>query len=174
MAGQAYTPRRTAWSVTWNAWGLGVSGKTKPDLKLTLTPIKRGTTGPFVLGDWISNVDGLINCEIKDIDRVIQEKLIPWFSGVSGTDSIPIIPTGLNTNLYTYAQELILHPVDMGSSTIQDIHITKAVPLSCVNLERDGDHDDVWNATFKAYPDVSQITATTPAVKYGYIGNIAI
>lgn len=169
-----YTPRRTSWDPTWNGWEMGTNMSATPDLKITLKPIKRGQTGDLILGHWITGMEGMISIECADMTRLLQEKMFPWFAGSAGVDSIPLLPSGLNVNLYSYAQELILHPHD-GADAKQDLHLIKAVPVSAVKLpKRDGIKDDLYNIDFYVYPDVSRIQASPPEVIYGYVGDTAI
>ena len=174
MSNVAYNARRTAWDVTWHAIALGTVYLVQPDLKLVLDPITRGTTGKIVLGHWANGLEGSIKCQFADVARTIQEVNVPWFAGVAGTDSIPLTPATPYTNLYQYAQELILHPHDLTSSNKEDVHLLKAVPIQLPNMKRDGKSDDVYEGEFYFYPDLTQLQASPPVLKYGYIGDTAI
>jgi hypothetical protein len=175
MSDVTYTPRRSAWDIKWHNIGLGTVYGVKPDLKLILDPIKRGTTGKIILGHWIIGLEGSIKAALADVTRQQMEIACPWFAGVTGVDSVPLTPMTVNTNLYSYAQELILHPHDLPATSLkEDIHLIKAVPMQIPNMDRDGEKDDAFNTEFTFYPDLSRLQASPPVLVYGYIGDTAI
>lgn len=173
MSANAYTPRRTSWSATWNTFGLGTLYEVDPALDLITAEIKRGSTGEIVLGEWIIGLKGVVKVQLADITRIIQEKMTPWFSGVSGTDSIPLVPMTFQQNMYQYAQELVLHPNDL-TTTKEDLHLIKTVPIVTGRIKRDGMKDEVWETTFVPFPDLSRLQASPPVPVWGYVGDVAI
>jgi hypothetical protein len=153
--------RRCNWNVTYNSVDLGGVDSVEPDIELITEPIKVGTVGVAELGSRFVGANILIKVQARQITRAIIEKLIPW-SGSAGA-AIDLAPP-INTDLYTYAQVLLLHPTDAGN-TAQDISFTKAVPTRSMSLKRDGENDDLWDLVFKCFPDRSQL----PALKYGTV-----
>lgn len=166
-----YNPRRTAWNVTWNAAGVGTVYEVQPDLSYELEPIKRASTGKIVLGEWIVNLKGMVKVQLADVQLALEQAMAPWWS----VGSIPLMPTSAPpVNIYQYAQELILHPVDQGATTTEDLHLTKTVPMKPVSMKRQGEKDDLWEMEFRIFPDVGRLQAATPFLTFGYVGNVAI
>lgn len=175
MSDNAYTPRRTAWDVKFNGYGLGTTYEVDPsNLKVTLEPIKRGTTGNITLGWWILGIEGTLKVQVADVTREAMEKLTPWFAGSTG-DSIPLVPPA-NANLYDYAQLLTLHPHDLASTDhSQDLNFLKAAAVAPpIAIKRNGNTDDLWQAEFAVFPDLGQLIASGPAKVYGYVGPIPV
>jgi hypothetical protein len=171
MSNIAYTPRRTAWDVTWNANGLGTVYEVNPDLKLITDPIRRGTTGKVILGHWIIGLEGVIKVQCADLTLPLQQQMFPWWT----SGAIPLVPETPQQNMYQYAQELVLHPHDLpAATTTEDVHLIKTVPMQILNIKRDGVKDEVFEVTFQPYPDLSRLQAATPFLDYGYIGTTAI
>jgi hypothetical protein len=156
--------RRNNWNVTFNSVDLGGVDEVDPDLELMLEPITVGSMGKAILGYRIIGLSkDEITVEVREITRAIIEKLIPWSGGAGA--AIDLSPP-VNTDIYAYAQVLLLHPNDVaGGTTSQDLEFLKAVPIQTMNLKRDGQADDVWQIKFKILPDRSQY----PALKYGTV-----
>jgi hypothetical protein len=162
--------RRTAWLPKWGPAGsqydFGGVDKVTPDLRLVTSPITIGTTGKAVLGQRIDALEGTVTVEAREITRAMMEEMLPWHS--SG-DSISLIPSTLNTDLYDYAQLLTLHPKDVASNVFtQDINLLKAVPLYRP-MDADGKEDNKVIVTFIFFPDRSVIDT---ALAYGYVGPV--
>lgn len=172
MSDVVYTPRRTTWAPKWNGNALGTTMEVDPALKLQMEPITRGTTGKIVLGYWITGLEGSIKCTLPDISSTLLTNLLPFTAGAAG-GSAPLHPVGFNVNLYSLAQELVLHPVDLGADVSQDLHFPKSAPVNPVNVKRDGTKDDLWQVEFVIFPDLSQLIASSPKVVMGYMGATA-
>lgn len=159
--------RLTSWDAIWNAVPLGLLDKVKPDIKLEMEPIKRGTTGKHILGHFITASTIKITAEIPAPTLAIVRSMCPWFT----SGQVPMMPAAMNVDAYTYAQSLTLHPHDVVSATTEDMIFPKTVPMWAFNLERDGDKEEVWQIQFIVYPDFDQLIASPPVVSYGYIKN---
>jgi hypothetical protein len=161
--------RETNWDGKWATIPFGLINQVNPDLKLTLSPIKRGTTGKHVLGHFISALEGDVSVEIPAPSLTIIKAMTPWYS--TGTQ-IFFVPPAMNVNLYTFAQPLVLHPHDVDAADLtQDLTLVKAAPMSAFNLTRDGDKEEIWKLMFFPYPDFDQLVASPPVVSYGYLGH---
>lgn len=169
MPNQTITPsntRRTNFDVLWGTHELG--GVDKVDLSkiaLLLEPVKIGSLGNMKLDDrFIGFEDGaLITVQCREITRTRIEKLVPWFSGSPGA-LVPLAPSVNTLMSNSYAAALVLHPRDKADAS-EDVKFYKAVPVQSVNLSRDGKADDVWEITFRIYPDLSKL----PANPYGEV-----
>jgi hypothetical protein len=153
--------RLTNYDVTWNSVALGSVDKVTPDLKMKTVPIKVGSVGDVVLGERIIALEGTIKVEAREIDRAQYAALMPW----SSTGSIPLLPATVHEDLYSYAEILTLHPIDLASATTEDITLIKAVPM-VEFFDSDGKKDNNALVTFSFYPDRTQL----PTLAYGYLG----
>lgn len=163
--------RRTNWDPTWSSTALGLQNKVNPDLKLMLDPITTGTTGKVILGYRIVGLEGKVSIVVRETTLALIRKLAaPWWS--SGL--VPLVPSAINVDLYSYAALLTLHPHDLGAGTVtEDINLLKTVPVNAYHLERDGVKDDEWMVDFMVFPDRSLLEASPPTLVYGYIGAAA-
>jgi hypothetical protein len=162
------TGRMTDWDVTWNSIALGTFNEVDPSkLKMTLEPITRGTTGKTILGHMVTGLEGTLTVQCMDVTSTLINDLQPWQTAGE------IIPSTPNQDLYSYAQVLTLHPHDVAAAThTEDLNFIKAVPISVIQLKRDGGKQDMLIAEFQLYPDRAQIVGTPPKVVYGYVGPI--
>jgi hypothetical protein len=161
-----FNPRETDYLCTWGSYALGQTQKVTPALKMKLEPIKRGSTGQHVLGHFIVALEGTIKIQCADITASLIDQLCPWVS----SGAYPLIPLAMNQDLYSYAAQLTLHPLDK-SDTTEDLVILHASCLSIPDqIERDGMKPDVWEIEFQPYPDRTKLLASPPVVHYGYVG----
>lgn len=168
-AGDPANLARKVWKVTFNSVYLGLMDAVEPDkLKLIADAISTGSTGAkVVLGRRIIGMEGTIDAVLREVNRANVEALnTHWSSG----DSIPLIPAK-NTDTYTLAKLLNLHPVEDGATVTQDINILKAYPLIPFAPARAGNGDDMMKISFEAYPDRTSLAADGSIV-YGYIGPV--
>jgi hypothetical protein len=159
--------RLTSWDATWNSVSLGLVNKVNPDLKIVKKPIKRGTTGGHVLGKFYITLEGQVSVECPAATLATMKSMTPWYA--SGTQILFFPPT-LNAVDYSNAHQLVLHPHDKAADLSEDMIFLKAVPASALNMERDGDNEEVWKVMFDFYPDFDQLTASPPVVAFGYMG----
>ncbi|MGB7157120.1 MAG: hypothetical protein WBD40_03575 [Tepidisphaeraceae bacterium] len=155
------------YDLKWGSYDFGLMDKVKPDIRMKTLPKKAGSIGDVELGEWIIGLEGTISGEVREIDVVTYQKLMPWW--VSG--DISLLPAVWHKDLYDYAAKLVLHPNDLPAlTTTQDITLLKAVGMF-VPAERDGGTPDKMMATFKFYPDRAQlVTSGSLLLAYGYIG----
>lgn len=158
--------RRTNWKCTWNATDLGYVDEVTPELSYMLEAITVGSIGKAKLGERFLGLSGdTIKIQVRECTRAVVEKLLPWFTGTTGSAEIALTPP-INTDIYTYAQALVLHPEDLAAGTVnEDVELYKAVPVSAWPMKRNGQQDDVWEVTFRIFPDRTQL----PALKYGRV-----
>lgn len=172
MSTNAFTPRNTNWDGVWGTFNLGLVNEVDPDIKLVCEPITRGTTGKVELGDYAIATAGMVKFQIPDINPTLLTTLNPWMADGDGQVLMPATP---NKDMYAYAQILNLHPHDIAAGTVtEDLNFVKAVPMSCINIKRDGQDPKkgIWEATFKLYPDRTKLFASPPKLVYGYLGAI--
>jgi hypothetical protein len=158
--------RATMYDVSWNAYDLGGLDNVDPQFDLLLRAIKMGSFGPVKLGDRFLGLDdgAKVIVDIRETVRGTFQKLAPWANQSAGNE-LDLTPPA-NTDLYTYAQSLILHPRDRTGqtpSTDQDLELYKTVPVNWFKLKRTGNDEDVYSVTFLIYPDRAQL----PLLKYG-------
>lgn len=170
----AYRPRRTIWVVSLgqpnSRFYFGQINEADPNMQFELDPITRGTSGKHVLGFWITRLNAMPKIKIPDTTLAAFKKACPWYA--SGA-SVPLVPSAVNPNLYTYADLLTFHPLDMAADTTEDINFNKAVPMSpTANVNRNGVKDDEWELGFHVFPDLTKLQAATPTVVYGSIGDV--
>lgn len=160
---------RKVWAAIFNSVALGLCDDISPGkLKLILDPIRTGSTGDkLVLGRRVIGLEGTIDLELREIDRDTQELLNTHYS--SG-DSIPLTPPK-NTDTYTLAALLTLHPVENGADVSEDVNLLKAYALTPVQPDRAGKQDDMMKVSFEAYPLRTDIDADG-TITYGYVGPI--
>lgn len=156
----AYDPtkiRFTNYDVTWAAVDLGGVDEVKLDLKMIFTPIKIGSAGAMKLDDRFEGLgdDAQVSVIVREVALAKIVSLCPWETGGGIADLVP--PVG--TNLYQYAQALLLHPRDKGVATTEDIEIYKTVPVSSFQLPRDGVKPDMWEVIFNIYPDRTKLAS---------------
>src|SRR5687768_11026314 len=110
--------RRTNHSVKWlgSPYDLGFVDEVNPDIKIITEPIMVGTFGKVKLGDRIIQLDGQIHVDCREITEELIKKMMPWWS--SGV--VPLIPSTLNVDYYSYAALLTLHPEDKGADVDED------------------------------------------------------
>lgn len=144
MAVNPANSRRTMYDVTWNAYDLGGLDDAKLDLAMLLAAIKIGSLGNVKVGDRFIGLtdDAKITLILRETIRATIQKLVPWATQTAGAELVLTPP--VNTDLYTYAQPLILHPRDRTEqtpSTDQDIELYKTVPISGEDFEIFGPGD---------------------------------
>lgn len=166
MAVNAANSRRTMYDVSWAAYDLGGLDDVKPDFALVLEAIKMGSTGNVKLGDRFVGLtdDAKVTVVLRESVRATIQKLMPWASQVAA--AALVLTPGVNVDLYTYAQPLILHPRDRTGqtpATNEDLSLLKTVPIKAVEIPRTGNAEDKWEVTFLIYPDRAQL----PALVYG-------
>lgn len=155
--------RRTNWKVTWNSKDLGYVDKVDPSaLKLALDPINIGTIGKASLGSRFVGMEGTVKVQIREVTLAQLQQVIPWYSPGA---TFALTPT-VNKDVYDYAAALVLHPEDKGAVVTEDVTLLKAVPITVVNLARDGTKDDLWEVEFAVFPD----RASLPSLVYGRVG----
>ncbi|QOV90886.1 hypothetical protein [Humisphaera borealis] len=153
-----------AWDVTWGSTEFGAVDDVTPTLDLILKEKRVGSLGPIDLGHWILGLGGMIVTNFREITAAQYQALFPWWT----SGSIPLQPSGLNTDLYSYAALLKLHPNEIAEATTTfDINLLKAVPKKVTPPNRNGDVPDVVRVEWQFYPDRAQL-GTIKA--YGYIG----
>jgi hypothetical protein len=166
--------RRTNWDVTWGTTALGLVDEVMPDAALVMSDIKIGSHGNMVLGQRVEDLQVRVKVQMREVTRTLQATLTPWYDAAAGgaapaTDIVPLAPA-VNTDLYSLAKQLTLHPHDIAAGTkTQDIVFFKAVPISSpARLKRTGTQDDVWEVEFAIYPDRSKIgTVNNPWGTFG-------
>ena len=169
--GDIANTRRTNWNPTWSGTSLGYVDEVDPDFEIDTESVMVGTFGKMVLGERIVGIKGKIKVQVRESTLAIMQTLCPWWS--SGI--IPLTPTGLNIDYYTYADVLTLHPADLAVATVnQDLNFLKAVPIRppAGNFKRSGEKDDVWPVEFLVFPDRTKLALDPPQMVYGYVGAI--
>jgi hypothetical protein len=155
--------RRTNFQCLWKATSpndLGLVDDVDPSgVKLILDPIMTGSTGKKnKLGDRVVGFEGLIKIQLRQLNLNNYETLMPW----AATAPYALTPL-LNVDMYSFADQLTLHPVDMLTATTEDIIFTNAVPITLPLPKRTGGNDDLWEMTFAIYPNRTTMS-TTPLV----------
>jgi hypothetical protein len=155
--------RRTNYQVLWKATSpidLGLVDEVDPSgIKMIFDPITTGSTGKKnKLGDRFVGIEGMIKIQLRQLNLNNYESLMPWAS----TAPYALSPL-LNADMYTFADQLTLHPVDMLTATTEDIIFTSACPITLPLPKRDGAKDDVWEMMFAIYPNRTTMS-TTPLV----------
>lgn len=171
MSNNATQLRRTAYQVTWatspTPTDFGFVDAVDPALDLKLDPITTGTTGKLILGWRVVGLEGTIKMQMRQTTLANFKVVMPWY--VSG--SVPLVPPTPNVDLYTYAAQLQLHPVDLAAATVtEDVYMLKAVPMQSFKLKRDGKGDDIYEVSWGFFPDRTKLALDPPQVVYGYIG----
>jgi hypothetical protein len=157
--------RKTAWYVFWNNNCPGTVMKVQPGLKYKLEPIKRGTTGLIVLGHFVTHLEGAPKIQFADVDGSLVKLLLPWQTNGE------IFPPTPNSDLYQWAQPLILHPADLPlDNNGEDLTLAKTVPSTPYELPRDGEKDDMYEVEFQVYPIREKILGVPPQAIYGWVG----
>jgi hypothetical protein len=166
----SFTARKTAWDITFASFNMGTTNKVDPSkLKFITEPIWRGTTGgpKNELGDFIIGLTGGISADIMDVTLAAFEAAAPWWS----SGSVMMVPETINTDMYSYAALLTLHPHDE-ADTNQDLNFLNAVAMTPPGTPaRDGSKNDVWTVEFKIYP--SRTYVLEGKLVYGYVGGTA-
>jgi hypothetical protein len=158
------TQSREAYDVFYNGTSLGNVDGVTVDIDPVFDPVQVGSLGRRRVGKRIVELEGTITVELRDVDEPTIRSLIPW--APTGPDPIPMLPAGLNKDLYDYAQKLVLHPQSAGTATTKDLTLLKAVPqIDWPDLNGEG--DTVITVEFDLFPDRDALPETTT---YGYVG----
>lgn len=150
---------------------VGLIEEPEATIKTIRTAIENSQIGKVDLGDRIVGAGVTIKLKFQEITLANLARAFPWFSGVVGTDEIPLCPPTMGVDLYTYAVAMALQPKDLDWSGDDEDHsetlyLLKVVPISDVVLKGDGTKDALIPIEFKAYPD----RADLPDVNFGSIG----
>ncbi len=121
-----------------------------------------------VLGQRLLGVKPTVKMRLLEITPANLALAFPWFDGVLGTDSIPIAPPVMGEDMYQYAVEIILHPMNKAADDkTEDYTLLKCVCTGPHNRSSDGEKEDGIDLEFLCLPD----RASLPNIVLGYIGS---
>ena len=153
--------RLTDYTFVWNGVDFGCTDKHTPDHAPKIQPIQVGSMGAAMLDGRIVEHTIKITSELREINLTNYKALSPWYT----SGNLGFLPAGPGIKLSTYAHLLKLHPIDLGSTTTEDINYTYAIPIFSP-MTADGVTDNKLIVTVYVLPDPAQF----PNLVYGYIG----
>ena len=161
---------RGAYQVVFNGNDMGLVDDVDPTKSvLMFEDITTGSTGKKnVIGLRFVGAKVLISVEFRQITVAMQRALCSWGDQSSGS-TISLTPP-LNSDLYQFAQPLLLHPTDR-SDTLMDVQYDHAVCTKVPLMKRDNGKDDVVAVEFQVFPDRPGMNTSTgvSTLDQGYI-----
>lgn len=157
MAWDLTEVRRTPHLVTWSGQDQGgVDEVDFSGVKWMTDPLKIGSAGAMKMDEVFTGLtdDSAIKVVARQVTAARIRASCPWAAGSGIANLTP--PVG--TRLLQYAQLLVLHPIDLGAGTSEDIHVFKTVPFA-VLPKRTGTSWDLFEILFKVYPDQTKLIA---------------
>lgn len=156
------------YEVIWKAETIGFTKEVDPTgLKLLKREKRIGELNDLLIDEEIYGLEGTIKIVLHEVKEGRIRQLMPW-AGSTGAFAInPTVVAG--TSKYGLAQILRLHPKGDAGVT-NDIALLKTFPN--VTLPKNGG-GQVWRellVEFDVFPDQTALTASTPTVVYGYVG----
>jgi hypothetical protein len=106
-----------------------------------------------VLGHRLDGVEATVKGKFRQTGREQLKLFFPWCP----TGPMAFSPVTLGVDLYSYAKEVILHPLYMGADATRDRIFNKAVIITGPKEKADGSDDDALEFQMFAYPDRSEL-----------------
>ena len=155
--------------VLFNAVDLGLTDVVDPTgIKFKGRPITAGTFGKDLpLGYRVTGFEGVVKIQILQLNVAQYTAMTPWYGG---TGAIPLMPAQ-GSDLYSFAKSLVLHPIQNGASTTEDLNYGLACPItSPAQVKRDGGDDDMVEIEFMLFPNRTTLSTTPTAMTPGNVG----
>jgi len=155
------------YDITWGSLFLGSMDEVDPSaMEMVTKPIKVGSIGDVELGQWVIALKGPLKSVAREIDITQYQGLMPWYS----TGSISLTPATWHKDLYSYAQQLTVHPIDV-SGTAEDITLLMAFPMIKFPKRNGEDEKTDLEIDWLYWPLRTQLTTPgSPLLCYGYVG----
>lgn len=148
-------------SVTFNAVDLGhTQGGVELKYEPTYHEVKVDQYGQTVVDKRLIGEKVTVKVPLAESSVAVLQASMPINSLVSGPPQLVKVGTDAGASLLAKAATLVLHPLDMGVATTNDVTIFKAVSSEPVLVPYKFDQERVFEVTFEALLDVSKASGS--------------
>lgn len=147
--------------ITFGGEDLGLTlGGVELTVETTTHETKVDQFGETVVNEIITGRNVTVSAPLAETTLENLVKVMPGATLVTdSTDStkkVVEIEIGVGKSLLDYAAELVLHPIALADNDLsEDVTIPYAATAGAMNFAYELENERVYNAEFKAYPDVT-------------------